>query len=101
MGAETDKSTAASRRDGLLKIPRQPTLWGFGHGGSVLLEGHQIIKRIDPIEFTGVDEAHVNVADSGPMQCFKAQGVFPMEDRHLESAFRNVMPRPILCRVAA
>jgi hypothetical protein len=31
----------------------------------VLLEGHQIIERVDPVEFAGVDEAHVNVADSG------------------------------------
>jgi hypothetical protein len=26
-----------------------------------------------------VDEAHVNVADSGPVQGFKAQRIFPME----------------------
>jgi len=65
------------------------------------LEGHQIIERVDPVKFAGVDEAHVNVADSGPVQRFKAQGVFPMEDRHLESAFGDIMPRQGLCRVAA
>ena len=57
----------------------------------MLLEGHQIIKRVDPIEFTRMDEAHVNVADSGPVQRFKAQGVFPVKDRHLESAFCDVV----------
>ena len=30
-----------------------------------MLEAHQIIERVDPVEFAGVDEAHVNVADSG------------------------------------
>jgi len=39
----------------------------------VLLEAHQIIERIDPVEFAGVDDAHVNIAYSGPVQRFKAQ----------------------------
>jgi hypothetical protein len=30
----------------------------------MLLEGHEIVERMDLIEFAGVDEAHVNVADS-------------------------------------
>ena len=64
-----------------------------------MLEGHQIIKRVGPVEFAGVDEAHVNVADSGPVKSFKAQGVLPVQDRHLESTLGDIMPLPILCRV--
>jgi hypothetical protein len=52
----TGESTAAHGCDGLLKIPGQPRLWRFRHGGSVLLEGHQVIERIDPVEFAGVDD---------------------------------------------
>ena len=88
---ETGESSAARSRDGLLIIPRKPLLRGFRHSGGVLLEAHQIIKRVDPIEFTGVDKAHVNVADSGPVQRFKTQGVFPMEYRHFESAFGHII----------
>ena len=84
---ETGESAASRGRAGLLKIPRQPPLRGFRHGGGVLLEGHQVVERVDPIKLTGVDEAHVDVADSGPVQRFKARGVFPVKDRHLE---RNV-----------
>jgi len=57
----------------------------------VLLEGHQIIERVDPVEFAGVDEAHVNVADAGPVQGLEAQGVFAVEDRHLESPLGDVI----------
>jgi len=62
----------------------------FGHGGGVLLEGHQIIERVDRLSYS-VDEAHVNVADSGPVQGFKAQRIFPMEDRHFESALATLL----------
>ena len=65
MGARAGESPAARSRDGLLIIPRQPTLRGFRHGRYMLLEGHEIVERMDLIEFAGVDEAHVNVADSG------------------------------------
>jgi hypothetical protein len=59
----------------------------------MLLEGHQIIERGDPVKFAGVDEAHVNVADSGAVQGFKAQGVLPVQDRNFESTLGDVMPR--------
>ena len=85
------ESTAARARDGLLKIPREPHLWGFRHGGGVLLEGHKIVERVYTVQFAGVDEAHVNIAYSGPVQRFKAQGVFSMEYRHFESTFCDVV----------
>jgi hypothetical protein len=96
--AEAGGSPAGGRLDGLPVIPRQPSGRVFGRLGSVSLEGHQVVERIDPIQLAGVDEAHENVADVRSVERLEAQGIFPMKDGHLQSALDDVMPPPGLCR---
>ena len=43
-----------------------------------MLKGHEVVERVDPVEFAGVDQAHVDVADPGSVERFIGQRVFPV-----------------------
>ena len=82
-------------------IPRQPLPGVCFHVVGMTLEGGQVVKRIGAIEPTGMDDAHEEVSHPGTVLRFVTQGVFAVQDGHLQSPFADVMPRQGLCRVAA
>ena len=51
------------------------------------------------VQFGGMDQAHEDVADTGPIQGAVEERVFPVQDRLFENSFAKVMPTPGLCRV--
>ena len=72
-------------------VPREPILDSLSDGVGVLLEGHQVIEGIDSIELTGVNNAHEEVPDPSTSESHKGQGILPMQNRHLQSAFDRVI----------
>ena len=64
------------------------------------LQGVEIVQGVGGTEPAGVDQAHEQVAQPGAVLGFVAQRVFPVEDRHFQGAFADVMPTARLCRVA-
>ena len=95
------QSPAAGCRESLSVIPGKPIARRLGHLLGVLLQGHEVVEGVDPVEFAGVDQAHMDVAHPGPRKRFIGQRVFAVEDGRLEPPLRDVMPTPGLCRVAA
>ena len=61
--------------EGVLIIPRHPAIGMFGDFRDVELQLIQIVKRIDAVEFAGIDQAHVNVADASSVAGLVEQGI--------------------------
>jgi len=59
----------------------------------------QVVERIDLIQFTGVDQAHEEIAHLSAVQSLVEQRVLPVEHSPLQCLFADVMPRAGLCRV--
>ena len=57
----------------------------------MLLQGHEVVEGVDPVEFAGVDQAHVDVAHPGPRKRYIGQRVFAVEDGRLEPPLRDVV----------
>ena len=57
----------------------------------MVLQGHEIIERVDLVELAGVDQAHVDVAHPGTHQGFIGERVFPVEDGRLEPPLQDVV----------
>jgi hypothetical protein len=65
---------------------------GFGYNvGGVALELGEVVERTDPIELAGVDQAHLEVADGGPVLRFIEERIFTVEDRFFQRPFAEVV----------
>ena len=51
----------------------------------------QVIERIGPAEFAGVDQAHEDVPDVGAMARLVKQGVLAMENRLLQGPLTDIV----------
>jgi hypothetical protein len=65
----------------------------------ILLQDRQVLECIDIREFTGMDQAHKEIADARTTFGFEEETAFPMQNRSLQCALDNVMPTAGLCRV--
>jgi hypothetical protein len=77
--------------DRLGVFPREPLGWVCFHRGGMTLENGQVIERVDPVEPAGVDQAHEEVTHPGSVLRFVTEGVFSVEDRHLQGPFADVV----------
>jgi hypothetical protein len=59
----------------------------------------QIVERIDFIQFTGVDQAHEEIAYPRSVHRLVEERILAMQDSFLQHSFGDVMPIPGLCRV--
>ena len=59
----------------------------------------QVVERISPDQFTGMDQAHEQIASFGAVQRAIKQSVLAMEHGTFQRAFADIMPRAGLCRV--
>ena len=59
--------------------------------GFVLLKLSEIVKGIDPVELTSVNEAHKEVPDIGAMFGFKEVGILSMQDGLFERLFTEIV----------
>ena len=64
----------------VLVVPGHPIGWVSGWLVGVLLQLRQIVEGIDAVEFTGVDQAHKQIAYAGAVLGLKEIGVFSMEN---------------------
>ena len=56
------------------------------------MQGLQIRERIDPAELTGMNQAHVDIPDLGPLGCLVEQRILAMQDRPLSAPGRKRRP---------
>ena len=60
----------------------------------------QIVERIDPVQFAGVNQAHEEIAHPRSVHRLIEECVLPMQNRFLQCPLDDVMPRAGLCRVS-
>ena len=72
-------------------IPGHPAIRMHGDICRVELELVQVVQRVDSIQFTSVNQAHVDVADEGAFARFVKHGILPMQNRFLQRAFANIV----------
>ena len=72
-------------------IPREPSPGVCFHPAGMALESGQVIKGIDAVESAGMDEAHEEVPHPGSVLSFVTEGVFPVQDGHLQGPFADVI----------
>src|ERR1039458_7193863 len=58
----------------------------------------QVVEWVGAAQFAGVNQAHEQVADAGPILGLVEQRVLAMQNRFLQCSFANVMPTAGLCR---
>ena len=80
-------------------VPRHPLRGLRGQFRFVPLQFDQIVEWIDTIQFTGVDEAHEQIAHLRAFQRLVEQRVLAIQNRLLQRTLHQVMPTPGLCRV--
>ena len=59
----------------------------------------QVVERIRPIQLACVDQAHEEIARARSIQRLIEQGIPAIQNRFLQGALDDVMPRAGLCRV--
>jgi hypothetical protein len=59
----------------------------------------QVIERVSLVQFAGMYDAHEEIAHPRTVRRFIEECVLPVQNRLLQSAFGDVMPRTGLCRV--
>jgi hypothetical protein len=55
------------------------------------LESGQVVKGIDAVESTGMDEAHEEIPHPSSILSLVTEGVFSMQDGHLQGPFADVI----------
>ena len=55
------------------------------------LQFREVIEGICAVEFAGVNQAHIKVADFGTIQRFVKQRVLPVQNRFLQGSFTKVV----------
>jgi len=66
----------------------------LGAGGQVVgvsLQRGQVVERVDPAKFTGVDQAHEQVAHPRPPTRLVEQGVLAMENGLLQGPLAEII----------
>ena len=66
----------------------------------MLLQDGEVVERIGARQLTRVNQTHKEIADVGAGGRLIEERVPPMEDRFLQRALAQRMPRPGLCRHA-
>ena len=79
-------------------VPGHPLRWVLLQLLGVPLQLCQIVERIGPVQLTGMDQAHEQIADSGAVQRLIEECVFSIQDGFLQRALDDVMPTAGLCR---
>lgn len=57
----------------------------------MFLEFGEIVKRIDLVQFAGVDQAHKQISHVGPVLGFVEVGILAVQDRFLEGSFTHIV----------
>ena len=57
----------------------------------MLLEHFEIFKRVDLAKIAGMNQAHEQITDVGPMLGFIKQGVFAVKDRLFKRALTQIV----------
>ena len=68
----------------------------FGMGRDFFGMAHQlgqIVEWVHLVQFAGVDQAHVHVADASPVLCFEEQGILAVEDGFFDARSHTLLSR--------
>ena|SRR5215469_14264814 len=76
---------------GLLVIPRHPPRRVLRYLLRVFLQFHEVIKRIDTVQFAGMNETHEKVAYRRPIFSLIEQTILSMQNGFLQSPLNNVV----------
>lgn len=76
---------------GLGIIPGEPLGWVCFDRGGMALKGAEVIEGVGPVESASMDEAHEEITHARSVFGFVTEGVFSMENRHLERSFADVV----------
>ena len=81
-------------------VPREPVLWGGGHGDGMPLQLGEVFERAGPTEFAGVDQAHVEVANVGAVLRFVKERVLTVKDCLFSACSQTLLcsGAPAFCR---
>ena len=71
--------------------PGHPALRVGGQFVGVFVEFRQIVEGVDAVQFAGVDQAHKQIAYTGPVPGFIEVGILAMENRLLEGSFTHIV----------
>src|ERR1039457_4665964 len=66
-------------------VPGQPAAGLLDHLLSVLLQDHEILEGVDPVELAGVDQAHIDVADPGTVERLVRHRILPVQNGHFKA----------------
>jgi hypothetical protein len=60
-----------------------------------------VIERVGTAQLTGMDQAHVQIANISAIQRAIKQSILPVQHSTFQTSFNDVMPTARLCRVPA
>lgn len=80
-----------------MEIPGQPQRGARHHIFGVNLQSLQIQKRVNVAQFTGVDQAHVDITCLSTIKRFVEHRIFAVKNRSFEGAFTNVVVQGRAC----
>ena len=72
-------------------VPGHPELGAGRERVGVPLQLRQVVERVDLIQLTGVDQAHEQVADAGPVLRLVKQSIFAMQDGLLQCPLAHIV----------
>src|SRR5687768_1111119 len=71
-------------------VPWHPVRWSPFQFGVMPLQFRQVMKRVQSVEFAGVDQAHEQIADPCAVLRFMKHRVLAVHNGALQSALANV-----------
>ncbi len=89
---------ASQPQQRLAEVPGHPLRRMRGQLRFMPLQFDQIVERVDAVQFTGVDQAHEQIAHMRAFQRLVEQRVLAIQNRFLQATFDQIMPTPGLCR---
>jgi hypothetical protein len=63
------------------------------------LQLREVVQRVGSVQLAGVNQTHEQIPDLGAVHRLVEERILAVQDRFLQGALDDVMPRPRLCRV--
>lgn len=84
-------TSASGRHQSVTVAPRHPLRRFRAKLVGMSLQFREVVEGIHTIQLASVNQAHIQIADLGTIQCFVEERIFPMQNGFLQSPLDQVV----------